>query len=286
LNVAGIAWRSYLAARPPVATIYDMILFVPTVAAAAALLLERLNRRRVAIGFAALIGAFGLYGAGRWEAHEAFAAGVDTLPKLQAVLDTTLWLSLHVVTVSIGYAAGLLAGLLAHVHVVARVLRLRQGDVRFFRPIARMTWGVLCCALVFSLLGSIFGGLWANESWGRFWGWDPEENGGLMVCAFLFALVELRIGGRLNDLALCLGAVFCTTLIAFSWWHVSVLGVGLHAYGFQHGIREKLWLFYGVEWLVVAAGLRLWWQEWRRDRRRANRSPTSSDAAGAGLAAS
>jgi hypothetical protein len=97
--------------------------------------------------------------------------------------------------------------------------------------------------------------------------------------------------GRLNDLALNTAAVFCTTLIAFSWWHVSVLGVGLHAYGFQHGVLEKLWLFYCVEWLVAAAGLGLWFADRRRrnlhrDPPTAPVAPAAPDASAAGLAAS
>jgi len=284
LNVAGVAWRCWLSGHPPAPTLYDTILLLVTVSVIAAVALERMNRRRIAIGLAALIGAFGLFCAARWEAHDAFVSGTDTLPKLQPVLDANFWISAHVATLTIGYGAGLLAGLLAHVHLFGRLFGLRSGAASFYRPIARMIWGMLCLVLTFTLMGTILGGIWANDAWGRFWGWDPKENGALMVCAFTFALFYARLAGRLNDFALCFGATFSTTIIAFSWWHVSVLGVGLHAYGFQHGIREKLWLFYGVEWVVVAAGLSLWWKEWRRDRRRAKPSPTSSDAAGAGLA--
>ena len=44
-----------------------------------------------------------------------------------------------------------------------------------------MTYGTLCFAIFFSFVGTVLGGLWADDSWGRFWGWDPKENGALII---------------------------------------------------------------------------------------------------------
>ncbi|HET6163894.1 MAG TPA: cytochrome c biogenesis protein CcsA [Planctomycetota bacterium] len=262
LHVTGIAWRCYLRARPPVSTLYETILFISAIAVTAALVLEVLNRRRIAIAFAALIGASGLFLAMSFEAKEAYDSGADTMPQLEAVLNTNFWLSTHVTTVTIGYSAGLLAALLAHVYVIGQLVLQLLGKAHLHtdlvRNVVRMVYGVLCFGLLFSVVGTILGGVWANDSWGRFWGWDPKENGALMICLWELATLHGRMGGYLRELGLCTAAIFNGVIVAFSWWHVNLLGVGLHAYGFTHGILGRLSVFYGIEALVLMAALYLW----------------------------
>jgi ABC-type transport system involved in cytochrome c biogenesis permease subunit len=265
-HAAGIAWRCYLRARPPVSTLYETVLFISCVAVLASIVIELIDRRRVAVAFAALIGASGLFLAASYEAKDAFDHGSDTMPQLQAVLDTNYWLSTHVTTVTIGYSAGLLAGFLAHVYVLGKLFGLRKGDANFYRSVGRMTYGVICFGLLFSVVGTILGGVWANDSWGRFWGWDPKENGALMIVLWELAILHARMGGYVRDLGICTAAIFGATIVGFSWWHVNLLGVGLHSYGFTHGLLGKLWIFYLIEWLIVLGGLWLWLGE-RAQRR-------------------
>src|SRR5690606_32328070 len=97
-------------------------------------------------------------------------------PSLVAVLDTNFWLSTHVTIVTAGYAAGLLAAAVSHVYIVAKLLNLRKKDPGFYRNITRMVYGIICFGLFCSFIGTVLGGIWANYSWGRFWGWDPKEN--------------------------------------------------------------------------------------------------------------
>jgi ABC-type transport system involved in cytochrome c biogenesis permease subunit len=267
LHTAGIAWRCYLRSRPPVSTLYETILFISAVAVLVALVIELLDRRRIAVAFAALLGGAGLFLAARFEAKDAIDNGSDTMPQLQAVLDTNFWLSTHVTTVTIGYSAGLLAAAIAHVYVLGRLFGWKSGDAGFYRTIARMTYGVICFGLLFSVVGTILGGVWANDSWGRFWGWDPKENGALMICLWELAILHSRMGGYVRDLGICAAAIFGGTIVGFSWWHVNLLGVGLHSYGFTHGLVGKLWIFYGIEWLTVL--LAIWVALDDRARRKA-----------------
>jgi len=182
-----------------------------------------------------------------------------------AVLDTNFWLTMHVTTIIMGYAAGLLAAALGHVYVFGRVLRIRAKDAQLYATITRMTYGVLCFGLLFSITGTVLGGVWANESWGRFWGWDPKENGALMICLWLLALLHARAAGYIRELGLNVGAVFGGMVLAFSWWGVNLLGVGLHSYGFTSGTLNILIVFYVIEALVLWTGLGVWWRE-RRER--------------------
>jgi len=129
--------------------------------------------------------------------------------------------------------------------------------------LARAVYGVTCFALCFAVVGTILGGIWANESWGRFWGWDPKENGALLICISQIALVHGRRGGFLRDPGTCMAAAFGGTIVAFSWWGVNLLGVGLHSYGFTSGVHTALWTYYGVQWGIVGLG----GLAWLRDRK-------------------
>ena len=211
-----------------------------------------MNKKRSAIATSTVLGAMVMFLAYKYEFKEAATAG-DTMPSLVAVLDTNFWLSTHVTSVTLGYAAGLLAAALAHVWLLLRIFRLDGGDSRMRKSVANMVYGVLCFGLLFSVVGTIQGGVWANYSWGRFWGWDPKENGALMICLAELVIVHLRMGGYLRDLGVALACIANGIVIAFSWWHVNHLGVGLHAYGFTDGIVNNLNIFYGVEAVIIAA---------------------------------
>lgn len=251
LVTAGIVVRCVLRGRPPVSTLYETILFITAVAVLVALLTEFVNRQRVAQSIAALVGAVGMFLAAWFEQ----VGGEDTMPRLQAVLDTNFWLSTHVTSISMGYSAGFLAAALAHVYVLGKLFGLRRDHPEFYRGVARMVYGAIAFGLVFSTVGTILGGIWANESWGRFWGWDPKENGALMIVLANLIILHGRLGGYLRDHGLCLAAVFLGTIVAFSWFHTNLLGVGLHSYGFNKNLHTLVWTFYRVEWSVLAVGM-------------------------------
>ena len=105
-----------------------------------------------------------------------------------------------------------------------------------YRAVAKMTYGMLGFALFFSVVGTILGGIWANESWGRFWGWDPKENGALLFCLSQLAILHARLGGLLKPFGVAMATILQGGVVAFSWWGVNLLGIGLHSYGFTAGI--------------------------------------------------
>jgi ABC-type transport system involved in cytochrome c biogenesis permease subunit len=177
------------------------------------------------------------------------------------VLDTNFWLSTHVTAVTIGYSAGMLAALLASIYLLSKVLRIKHGDASYYRTLARMVYGVLCFGVIFATVGTILGGIWANESWGRFWGWDPKENGALLIVLTQLAILHGRMCGWLREHGLCTAAALGGTVVAFSWWGVNLLGVGLHSYGFTSGIHTALWTYYGIQWGLVALGGLAWWHQ-------------------------
>ncbi len=248
--IAAIVMRCLIRERPPVSTLYETLLFVTAVGATAALIVEFFGRHRIAITAAATLGSAGLFLANGYEKLDK----ADTMPSLVAVLDTNFYLAIHVTTITIGYSAGILGALLGSVYIVAKALGFQREDESFFANTARMTYGVICFGLIFSIFGTIMGGVWANDSWGRFWGWDPKENGALLICLANIAILHLRAGGYVRDLGLCIAAAFTGIVVVFSWFHVNQLGVGLHSYGFTSGIMRAITIYYAVQGSIVGLG--------------------------------
>lgn len=254
LLAAGIAMRCVIRGRPPVTTLYETILFATLVAVVVALFIEFANRHKTMLTLGSALGALGMFIAIKYELRE----GADTMPSMIAVLDTNFWLATHVTTITMGYGAGFLASALGHVFILAKVLGIKRGDRAFYRHLSRMIYGVLCFSLLFAIVGTVLGGIWANESWGRFWGWDPKENGALMIVLWQLAIVHARLGGYIREHGVALAAVFTGVIVAFSWFGVNLLGVGLHSYGFTSGTFNALLTFYAVEGIVLLAGAATW----------------------------
>ena len=222
----GLFSRMYLQERPPVTNLYSSAIFIGWGAVIVSLILERIFRDGIgaacagAIGFVTLIIAHHLAGSG------------DTLEMLQAVLDTNIWLATHVVCITTGYSAMFLAGMLAIIYIVrgvfTRSLKKDTAD-----SLARMTYGVVCFATLFSFVGTVLGGIWADQSWGRFWGWDPKENGAVLIVLWCAITLHARWGGFIRQRGLMMMAIFGNIVTSFSWFGVNMLGVGLHSYGFM-----------------------------------------------------
>jgi len=226
IHTFGLVSRMYLQERPPVTNLYSSAIFIGWGAVIVALILERIFRDGIgaacagAIGFVTLIIAHHLAGSG------------DTLEMLQAVLDTNIWLATHVVAITTGYSAMFLAGMLAIIYVVRGVFT-RSLTKQTADSLARMTYGVVCFATLFSFVGTVLGGIWADQSWGRFWGWDPKENGAVLIVLWCAIILHARWGGFIRQRGLMIMALFGNVVTSFSWFGVNMLGVGLHSYGFM-----------------------------------------------------
>jgi ABC-type transport system involved in cytochrome c biogenesis permease subunit len=197
-----------------------------------------------------VMGIIGMFLAGRYELKEVASAG-DTMASVVAVLDTNYYLAIHVTTITMGYAGGLLAAAIAHVWILGQFFGYRRDDKDFYKSITRMIYGIICFCLLFSIFGTIMGGVWANDSWGRFWGWDPKENGALLICIWQLLVLHARMGGYIKDRGMAVMAIVGGVVVSVSWWGVNLLNVGLHSYGFTSGVALTLVILWGVEALVV-----------------------------------
>jgi ABC-type transport system involved in cytochrome c biogenesis permease subunit len=150
--------------------------------------------------------------------------------------------------------------------VLTRSLDLATGDA-----LARMIYGIVCFATLFSFVGTVLGGIWADQSWGRFWGWDPKENGALLIVMWNAIILHARWGGLVRQRGLAALAIFGNIVTAWSWFGVNMLGVGLHSYGFMDAAFWWLVAFVASQLAFIAvAGLPM--EKWRSFSAGAGRS--------------
>ena len=252
IHTSGLIFRMWLEGRPPVTNLYSAAVFVGWGAVILGLILERIYRDGIgnvvasSVGFVTLLVAGGLSLSG------------DTMEMLQAVLDTNFWLATHVVLITIGYAATFVAGFLAIVYVVRDFVANRLPFDKTNRSsLTKMIYGIVCFATLFSFVGTVLGGIWADQSWGRFWGWDPKENGALMIVIWNAAILHARWGGIIRERGLVTMAIFGNAVTAWSFFGTNMLGIGLHSYGFMDKAFAWLMVFVSAQVVIMTGGMML-----------------------------
>jgi len=244
VHTAGLISRTLLQGYAPVTNLYSSAVFVGYVAVVLAIVLERIYRQ----GFGILVGSAAGF-ASLLVAHHLTGNG-DTMEMMRAVLDSNFWLSTHVLTITIGYGGTYFAGFLAIVWVIWRFFGGTSPGVS--KTLSGMTYGVVCFALFFSFLGTVLGGIWADQSWGRFWGWDPKENGALLIVLWNAIILHARWGGYARDRGIMAMAIFGNVITSLSWFGANMLGVGLHSYGFMDSAFWALAGFSGSQLALIA----------------------------------
>lgn len=245
----GIFARMFIQMRPPVTNLYSSVIFAGWAAVGFGLFLSAKSRKTLyilaaaPIGFLSIVLALNLPYSG------------DTMGMMRAVLNSNFWLSVHIVPMMLGYCAVFLAGLAASFKLLSNAFLRGRYSMLSMLETANTIYGIICFAMVFSFAGTMLGGVWADMSWGRFWGWDPKENGALMVvlwCAFVVHLKVLKMANPRLILALaCLGNI----VAAWAWFGVNMLGVGLHSYGFMDSGKSWLAAFCIIQFLIATLSL-------------------------------
>ena len=254
VHTFGLIFRMWLEGRPPVTNLYSSAIFIGWGAVVLGLVLERFYKDGIGIAVATLVGFLSLV-----VAHN-LSQGGDTMEMMRAVLDTNIWLATHVVIITLGYASTFVAGFLAMLYIVRGVFT-RTLTERTAKGLTRMVYATVCFSTLFSFVGTVLGGIWADQSWGRFWGWDPKENGALIIVLWNALILHARWGGMIRDRGLMNCAIVGNIVTSWSWFGVNMLGIGLHSYGFMDSAFVWLMLFVGSQLLMMAIGslpLSLW----------------------------
>jgi ABC-type transport system involved in cytochrome c biogenesis permease subunit len=239
-----------------VGTLYESALFVSLICAASGLIVTLHSRQALSLltGTACAALILGI--------APLLLQKTDSLELLVAVLNTNFWLATHVVCITAGYGVCVLTAALAHIWLV---LKIWNPEHEALRSLPRVLHSLSLVALLLTAVGTVLGGIWADQSWGRFWGWDPKENGALLIVLWLVWLQHGRMSGRLRAASFTAALAALNVIVALAWFGVNLLNVGLHSYGFISGIAEGLTAFCTAELALIGA---LWWGVHRKERQK------------------
>lgn len=243
-HLFGVGARVFIQMRPPVTNLYSSIIFAGLASAIVGLVFFKIKRDRIYAISSCITGALSIVVA----LNMPYSG--DTMGMMRAVLNSNFWLTIHIVPMMLGYCGVFLAGFVASFRIIANLI-FRKGIVENTQNSARGVFYILCFAMTFSFLGTMLGGVWAEVSWGRFWGWDPKENGALMVvlwCAFVVHGYAMKILSHKATLAF---SAFGNVVASWAWFGVNIMGVGLHSYGFLSGGIVYLTSFVVLQSLIA-----------------------------------
>ncbi len=256
VHTVALITRIYISQRPPVINLYSSAVYIGWAAVLSGLIIEKLYPIRLGLLVGSVMGVLTLLVA--WGLDTS-----DTMPVLQAVLDTQFWLTTHVQCITLGYAATFFAGFIGIYALFHRMYanKLNAADSRRVTLFAeqkilyKLCYGIVCFGLFFSFIGTVLGGLWADDSWGRFWGWDPKENGALMIVLWNAILLHARWDKLILERGFYLLAIGGNIMTAWSWFGTNQLGIGLHSYGFTESVLFILTLFVISQIAIIIIGL-------------------------------
>ncbi|MBO6513372.1 MAG: cytochrome c biogenesis protein CcsA [Phycisphaerales bacterium] len=248
VQTIGIIARIYLQGRPPVTNLYSSAIFVGWFCAIIGLYIDRHMKLGLGGIMASVIGFGTLI-----VAHNLGSSG-DTMEMMQAVLDSNFWLATHVVVITIGYSATFFAGFLSIAYLLLGIFTSALDRERG-KSLVKMIYGVICFATVLSFVGTVLGGIWADQSWGRFWGWDAKENGAALIVFMNLLILHARWGGMIRDRGIVNLAIAGNIITAWSWFGTNMLGVGLHSYGFTQSAMFWLIMFVLSQLSLISLGL-------------------------------
>ena len=242
--------RILILERAPVSNLYETFVFVALVVVLLGITMQSIDKKYLYGTLSSSISGFILL-----LIASKFAMEGDTMKVLIAVLNSNFWLSTHVIAEMIGYAGVSLAGLLGHFYLIKSVNNPEYKTDEELKFLNKTILGMVGFGLLFTFLGTMLGGVWADQSWGRFWGWDPKENGALLIILWTAITLHARIAGYIKEFGTAIFAILGTVVVMVSWFGVNLLGVGLHSYGFTEGLARNLFMYIGFEFLYILVAI-------------------------------
>lgn len=229
IHLAGFILRCYVAGRPPVTNMYESIIWVSWAAVFFSMILFFTYRSFLIPMTSSLVAALALLIA------DSFPVLLDpSITPLVPVLRSNLWLSVHVLTITMSYGAFALAWGLGHVVVINQMRR--PFEISAGKTLSSYLYRALQIGVILLAAGTVLGGVWANYSWGRFWGWDPKETWALIALLGYVAVLHGRFTGWLDSFGAAAASVIAFNGVIMAWYGVNyVLAAGLHSYGFGGG---------------------------------------------------
>ena len=267
LHGAAIVMRCMIAGRPPVTNMYESVIWVSFAVTLFGLIFFARYRAPIYLLAALPVSLVSLL-----LVHQMPVAMPSSIDPLVPVLRDNFWLTVHVLTITLSYAAFALAMGFGHI-LLWRYAR-NPAAARADQPMHFWLYRVLQLGVLLLAAGTILGGVWANYSWGRFWGWDPKETWALIALLTYILTLHGRLAGWWTQFGLVVASVVCFLAVLFAWYGVNfVLGKGLHSYGFGIGGESYVATFVVLDLLFV--GFAVW--RHRASTRRPAAQPVESE---------
>jgi cytochrome c-type biogenesis protein CcsB len=249
-HASGIVMRCLIAGRPPVTNMYESIIWVSFAVSFFGMIFFARYRTPVYLLAALPVTLVALL-----LVHQMPIAMPSSIDPLVPVLRDNFWLTIHVLTITLSYAAFALAMGFGHI-LLWRYAR-NPSAARVDAPMHFWLYRVLQLGVLLLAAGTILGGVWANYSWGRFWGWDPKETWALIALLCYILTLHGRLAGWWTEFGLVVASVVCFLAVLMAWYGVNfVLGKGLHSYGFGIGGETYVATFVILDLLFV--GFAIW----------------------------
>ncbi len=244
----GMVLRVLISGRPPVTNMYESVVWVAFGAVLFALVFEAVYRVRIFAACASVLAVACLILADNVPILDG------SISPLVPVLRDNMWLTVHVLTITLGYAAFTLAMGIGHLNLGLYFFRPRE--VALFKTLSLFLYRAIQVGTLFLAVGTLLGGVWASYSWGRFWGWDPKETWALIATLGYLAILHARMTGWIKSFGMAVGSLVGYLLVLMAWYGVNfVLGTGLHSYGFGSGGYWYVGGFVAFEALVITAAV-------------------------------
>jgi cytochrome c-type biogenesis protein CcsB len=245
-QASGIVMRCMIAGRPPVTNMYESIIWVSFAVSFFGMIFFARYRTPIYLLAALPVTLIALL-----LVHQMPIAMPSSIDPLVPVLRDNFWLTVHVLTITLSYAAFALAMGFGHI-LLWRYAR-NPAAARADAPMHFWLYRVLQLGVLLLAAGTILGGVWANYSWGRFWGWDPKETWALIALLCYILALHGRLAGWWTQFGLAVASVVCFLAVLMAWYGVNfVLGKGLHSYGFGIGGETYVAIFVVLDLLFVA----------------------------------
>ena len=244
-QAAGIVMRCMIAGRPPVTNMYESIIWVSFAVSFFGMIFFARYRAPIYLLAALPVTLIALL-----LVHQMPIAMPSSIDPLVPVLRDNFWLTIHVLTITLSYAAFALAMGFGHI-LLWRYARNPEA-ARADAPMHFWLYRVLQLGVLLLAAGTILGGVWANYSWGRFWGWDPKETWALIALLCYILALHGRLADWWTQFGLAVASVVCFLAVLMAWYGVNfVLGKGLHSYGFGIGGETYVAIFVALDLLFV-----------------------------------
>ena len=251
-HTAGLMLRWYISGHAPWSDAYESILYVSWATMGMGLLLGR--KSKLTIAASAFVTAMLL-----WIAHQSW---VDpSIANLVPVLDS-YWLMIHVAVIVGSYGpftVGMILGVVCLLLILLTTKKNKKKMVLNLKELTIINEITLTVGLVMLTIGNFLGGQWANESWGRYWGWDPKETWALIsIMVYAFVIHTRLVPGLRGQWTFNFLSIVAFGSIMMTYFGVNFYLVGLHSYASGDQVITPAFVWYTVLGVVVLGALSLY----------------------------